>query len=121
MATSRERRIVKELADIAADRDKSGVYAEPVDAADLTRLRGYVPAPPDTVYAGGTFAVDIQIPEGYPFKPPIVKFHTKIFHPNISSQTVGVPPPPFSSPCSFTPLPKQKVRGKRKKEVCVCG
>ena len=91
MATSRERRIVKELADIAADREKSGVYAEPVDQSDLTRLRGFVPAPPDTVYAGGTFQVDIQIPEGYPFKPPIVKFHTKIFHPNISSQTVGSP------------------------------
>lgn len=91
MATSRERRIVKELADIAADREKSGVYAEPVDQSDLTRLKGFVPAPPDTVYAGGTFEVDVQIPEGYPFKPPIVKFHTKIFHPNISSQTVCCP------------------------------
>ncbi|SPN98720.1 probable ubiquitin--protein ligase [Cephalotrichum gorgonifer] len=90
MATSRERRIVKELADINADREKSGVYAEPVDPADLTTLRGLVPAPPDTVYAGGTFQVDIRIPDGYPFKPPIVKFHTKIFHPNISSQTGAI-------------------------------
>ena len=109
MATSRERRIVKELADIAADRDKSGVYAEPVDAADLTRLRGYVPAPPDTVYAGGTFAVDIQIPEGYPFKPPVVKFHTKIFHPNISSQTVG-----FLPPFSLSRHPSNRKLGKER-------
>lgn len=110
MATSRERRIVKELADITADREKSGVYAEPLDASDLTRLRGYVPAPPDTVYAGGTFQVDIQIPEGYPFKPPVVKFLTKIFHPNISSQTVRLPllPPPSLAPSRDRDAPAGK-------------
>ncbi|PKS11075.1 hypothetical protein jhhlp_002836, partial [Lomentospora prolificans] len=89
MATSRERRIAKELSDIRADRDKSGVFAEPIDG-DLTRLKGTFPAPPDTVYAGGTYQVDIQIPDSYPFKPPIIKFDTKIFHPNISSQTGAI-------------------------------
>jgi len=87
--SSRERRIAKELLDIKADRDNSGVFAEAVDMSDLTVLRGTFPAPPDTVYAGGTYTVEIKIPDTYPFKPPAIRFQTKIFHPNISSQTVS--------------------------------
>lgn len=89
MATTRERRIAKELADMHADKDKSGVSAAPVDASNLTHLKGTFPGPPDTPYAGGTYVVDIQIPDMYPFKSPVMKFDTKMWHPNISSQTVS--------------------------------
>jgi len=34
--------------------------------------------------------VDIKIPDEYPFKPPIMKFETKIWHPNISSVTGAI-------------------------------
>ena len=34
--------------------------------------------------------MDIQIPADYPFKPPKMKFDTKIWHPNISSQTGAI-------------------------------
>ena len=44
----------------------------------------------DTPYEGGIFYVDIQIPQDYPFKPPKMKFDTKIWHPNISSQTGAI-------------------------------
>jgi ubiquitin-conjugating enzyme (huntingtin interacting protein 2) len=44
----------------------------------------------DTCYEGGTFYVDITIPPDYPFKPPKMKFDTKIWHPNISSQTGAI-------------------------------
>jgi len=88
MASTRERRIAKELQDIHTDRDQSGVFAQPVDAANLTHLKGTFPGPPDTPYAGGTFKVDIQIPDSYPFKSPIMRFDTRIWHPNVSSVTV---------------------------------
>lgn len=88
MATTRERRIAKELADIHNDKDNSGVYANPVDPSDLTHLKGTFPGPPDTPYAGGTYKIDIVIPDMYPFKSPIMKFDTKIWHPNVSSVTV---------------------------------
>lgn len=34
--------------------------------------------------------VDIQIPKNYPFEPPKMKFDTKCWHPNISSQTGAI-------------------------------
>ncbi|KAI1317038.1 hypothetical protein EDD11_009104 [Mortierella claussenii] len=33
------------------------------------------------------FQVDILLPDSYPFQPPKVKFDTKVYHPNVSSQT----------------------------------
>ena len=89
MASSRERRLAKELQDIQADKDNSGISVVPVEGS-LTRLKGSFPGPPDTVYAGGTYQIDIQIPDNYPFKAPHMQFETKIWHPNVSSQTVGL-------------------------------
>ena len=34
--------------------------------------------------------VDIQIPDDYPYKPPKMKFETRVYHPNISSQTGAI-------------------------------
>jgi ubiquitin-conjugating enzyme (huntingtin interacting protein 2) len=90
MASSRDRRLAKELADIQADRDNSGVYAAPVDGVNLSHLLGTFPAPPDTPYAGGKYEIDIEIPDAYPFKSPSMRFKTKIWHPNISSQTGAI-------------------------------
>ncbi|KAI0224308.1 Ubiquitin-conjugating enzyme E2-22 kDa [Lamellibrachia satsuma] len=56
----------------------------------FTELRGEIAGPPDTPYEGGNFVLDIQIPATYPFNPPVVKFVTKIWHPNISSVTGAV-------------------------------
>ena len=36
------------------------------------------------------FTVDIVIPGDYPFKPPKMKFDTKIWHPNVSSVTGAI-------------------------------
>ncbi|VBB75527.1 Putative ubiquitin-conjugating enzyme [Podospora comata] len=88
MASTRERRISKELSDLQND-PNSGVSAHPVDNS-LLHLKGIFPGPPDTPYAGGTFQVDILIPENYPFKSPVMKFDTKIWHPNVSSVTGAI-------------------------------
>jgi ubiquitin-conjugating enzyme E2 D/E len=40
--------------------------------------------PDDSPYFGGTYLLNISIPEEYPFKPPEIKFVTKIYHPNIN-------------------------------------
>jgi len=88
MASNRMRRVGKEIADIHKDKD-SQIQVEPIgDQEDITHLRGSFPGPPDTPYQGGTYNIDIKIPTDYPFRPPVMKFETKVWHPNVSSQTV---------------------------------
>ena len=41
--------------------------------------------PEGTPYEGGIFNLHISIPDNYPFKPPNIKFTTKIYHPNINA------------------------------------
>ncbi|KAK6744469.1 hypothetical protein RB195_011276 [Necator americanus] len=53
----------------------------------LSEIKGQIRGPPDTPYQGGSFDLEIKIPDTYPFTPPKIKFLTKIWHPNISSQT----------------------------------
>jgi len=57
---------------------------------DFKHWKGYILGPEDTVYQGGVYQIDIQLPPEYPYKPPKMKFETKIWHPNISSQTGAI-------------------------------
>ncbi|KAF7901933.1 uncharacterized protein EAF01_007231 [Botrytis porri] len=91
MSSNRMRRIAKELNDIAND-PGAQIFCQARDGndGDLTSLRGSFPGPPDTPYEGGTYLVDIKIPNEYPFKPPHMNFSTKVWHPNVSSQTGAI-------------------------------
>ena len=40
--------------------------------------------PKDSPYEGGHFMLKLTLPNEFPFKPPDVKFITKILHPNIA-------------------------------------
>ena len=91
MSSSRTRRIAKEVADIHSD-NLSNIKADPVgNGDDLTHLKGSFKGPPGTPYEGGTYTIDVKIPHDYPFRPPVMKFDTKVWHPNVSSQTVSEP------------------------------
>lgn len=57
---------------------------------NYTELKGEIAGPPETPYEGGTFVLEIKVPETYPFNPPKVRFITKIWHPNISSVTGAI-------------------------------
>ena len=46
-------------------------------------LSAEIVGPSDTPYADGIFKLSINLPERYPINPPIVRFITKIYHPNI--------------------------------------
>jgi ubiquitin-protein ligase len=78
----------KELKEIDSDK-ASGVTAEVVDD-NLQHLIGSVPGPKDTPYEGGVFRVDIQLDAQYPFAPPKMRFITRVWHPNVSSQNGAI-------------------------------
>ncbi|XP_010555576.1 PREDICTED: ubiquitin-conjugating enzyme E2 27 [Tarenaya hassleriana] len=82
-------RVQKELQDCEKDKDASGIRVSP-KSDNLTRLVGTIPGPIGTPYEGGTFQIDITLPDGYPFEPPKMQFTTKVWHPNISSQSGAI-------------------------------
>lgn len=43
----------------------------------------FLSSPSDSLYAGGTYIINVLLPEQYPYKSPSIGFITKIFHPNI--------------------------------------
>jgi len=92
MSANRNRRLVKEIQDVQSD-SQSGVSLEAFKTGDifddLTHFKGVFRGPPETPYEGGKYYVDIKIPNEYPFQPPVMKFSTKIWHPNVSSVTVS--------------------------------
>ncbi|KAI9484062.1 MAG: ubiquitin-conjugating enzyme E2 D4 [Benjaminiella poitrasii] len=75
------RRIQRELLDLTKN-PPNDVDAGPIDE-DIFHWQGVLIGPTDTPYQGGHFKLDIIFSSDYPFKPPQMKFITKIYHPNI--------------------------------------
>ncbi len=82
--------MAKELMEVGKDDETSGVKATPVTEGNMRHLKGTIRGPQGTPYEGGVFDVDIEIPKQYPFEPPKMKFITKVWHPNVSSQTGAI-------------------------------
>ncbi|KAG9315471.1 ubiquitin-conjugating enzyme/RWD-like protein [Chiua virens] len=85
---ARLRRVNKEITDCKNDKS-SNISIDLVENSPF-HLKGSFPGPKDTPYEGGTFEVDIVIPESYPFQPVKMKFITKVYHPNVSSASGAI-------------------------------
>ncbi|KAL2935592.1 Ubiquitin-conjugating enzyme E2 27 [Bienertia sinuspersici] len=82
-------RVQKELKECNKEMNVSGISVK-VKADSLSHLIGTIPGPVDSPYEGGSFLIDIVLTDGYPFEPPKMKFLTKVWHPNISSQSGAI-------------------------------
>ena len=77
------KRLNKELADMIHN-NIPNISAGPIND-NIFEWEAVILGPLGTPYEGGVFKLNISIPTNYPFKPPIVHFTTKIYHPNINS------------------------------------
>jgi len=60
-----------------------GFSAGLIDDEDIFRWEVMIIGPPDTMYEGGFFKCHLYFPTEYPLRPPVLKFLTDIWHPNI--------------------------------------
>ena len=54
---------------------------------NLRHYRGWILGPPNSPYKNRFFQIEIKLPEDYPFEPPVVRFLTPVWHPNIDPTT----------------------------------
>lgn len=78
----RRNRLRSELKLIRTD-PPEGIQAIPLDSMSC-HWQATIKGPTGSPYEGGLFYLYIQVPYSYPMSPPVVRFLTKIYHPNIS-------------------------------------
>jgi ubiquitin-conjugating enzyme E2 A len=80
MSTSARRRLMKDFKKIQQD-PPAGISGAPLDN-QIMLWQAVIFGPDDTPWEGGTFNLTLEFSEDYPTKAPVVKFVTKMFHPN---------------------------------------
>ncbi|KAF2967874.1 hypothetical protein GQX73_g5688 [Xylaria multiplex] len=87
MAAS-QKRITKELQE-CMDLPPAGMTISLASDSDLSKWDVVLAGPPGTPYAGGVYSITVTLPAEYPFKAPQVNFATRIYHPNVTNDSLG--------------------------------
>lgn len=78
----RRNRLRNELKSLKID-PPEGIEAIPLDQRSC-HWQATITGPVGSPYEGGIFFLYVQVPYSYPMCPPVVRFLTRIFHPNVS-------------------------------------
>ncbi|KAF5398576.1 Ubiquitin conjugating enzyme morgue [Paragonimus heterotremus] len=79
----RYRRIVNEIRNLCTD-PPFGIRVIALDKETYSHCLAGIEGPPQSPYQGGLFHVHVLVPDSYPIRPPVIRFLTRILHPNIS-------------------------------------
>jgi ubiquitin-conjugating enzyme E2 D/E len=74
------KRLNKELKEIQFEK----MFETEIIEDNIFNWESIIIGPEKTPYENGVFKLSINFSDTYPFKPPKVKFLTKIYHPNIN-------------------------------------
>ena len=77
-------RLIKELEQLKKSPPENCSAGPIDDQKDIRHWKAMIIGPSGTPYENGIFYIDVVFPSDYPFKPPDMKFITKIYHPNVS-------------------------------------
>ncbi|EXB80097.1 Ubiquitin-conjugating enzyme E2 19 [Morus notabilis] len=80
--TAVSQRLQKELMSLMMGSEDLGVSAFPEGESIFTWI-GTIEGGKGTMYEGLSYKLSLHFPVDYPFKPPLVKFETMCFHPNV--------------------------------------
>ncbi|KAH6888525.1 ubiquitin-conjugating enzyme/RWD-like protein [Thelonectria olida] len=82
------KRITKEFAEVSQNPPEGFTVALPPNGSIHTWHITLRP-PAGTPYHPGIFGVVMTLPSEYPFKAPVIKFVTRIYHPNVTNDSLG--------------------------------
>jgi ubiquitin-protein ligase len=77
-------RLEKDLQDLKDN--PSEYFSAAPSPKNLYLWRGFVRGPVGSPWEGGIFKLTMEFAKDYPYSPPIVKFTTRVFHPNIIAE-----------------------------------
>eukprot|EP00216_Chloropicon_sp_CCMP2111_P006174 CAMPEP_0198239912 /NCGR_PEP_ID=MMETSP1446-20131203/5184_1 /TAXON_ID=1461542 ORGANISM="Unidentified sp, Strain CCMP2111" /NCGR_SAMPLE_ID=MMETSP1446 /ASSEMBLY_ACC=CAM_ASM_001112 /LENGTH=173 /DNA_ID=CAMNT_0043922579 /DNA_START=60 /DNA_END=581 /DNA_ORIENTATION=+ len=81
MSTPARKRLIRDFKKLQKD-PPSGISGSPIPE-NIMRWNAVIFGPEDSPWDGGTFRLSIDFTEDYPNQAPVVKFVSKMFHPNI--------------------------------------
>eukprot|EP00798_Chlamydomonas_sp_ICE-L_P023995 gene23995-9568_t len=81
MSTPSRKRLMRDFRRLQQD-PPQGVNGSP-NPENIMMWSAVIFGPEDTSWDGGTFKLSLEFSEEYPNKPPVVKFKSHMFHPNI--------------------------------------
>jgi len=81
----RSARIGREIEMMAQD-PIPGIIVWPRESIELEVLDVIMKGPEESPYENGTFKLEVRFPKRYPLDPPLVKFCTPVYHPNVDDQ-----------------------------------